>query len=114
MTKKIKQNGPTMVKGIFAVGGVSAILGKPMSGATFDLEMFRWVNESGDDVALVIQNDDDDDFESEEGWPIVCDVDKVSEDQLLKIAGFCKIRGYGFITSDLSDAVCDDCRESAH
>ena len=55
MTKKIKQNGPTMVKGIFAVGGVSAILGKPMSGATFDLEMFRWVNESGDDVALVFE-----------------------------------------------------------
>ena len=111
---EITTDSTEMVNGIFAVGGVSAIMGKPMLGASHDLECFRWKNDDGDDLVLVVKADDD--MPSPNDWVIICDVRRLSDDQMLKIAGFCKIREYAFQTSELDhlEFVCEDCRESTH
>ena len=112
---EITTDATEMVNGIFAVGSVSAIMGKPMLGASYDLECFRWKDDDGDDLVLVVKADED--MPSSNGWVIICDVRRLSDDQVLKLAGFCKIREYAFHTGDLDDLdefVCEDCRESTH
>ena len=65
-------------------------MGKPMLGASHDLECFRWKNDDGDDLVLLVVKADDDCASSPNDWVIMTDVRRLSDDQMLKIAGFCR------------------------